>query len=104
MNEDHQTENKHVHMFNSFSNLNDSESSIIQSSNSSNFDMLGGNYKKLYNKNNCNYYQIKAFWIKDTSKCIIVDINENDNVKYLLRKIGERMEETHDDFRGLRHC
>lgn len=38
------------------------------------------------------------------SKSVLVDINENDNIKYLLRKIGERMEETHDDFRGLRHC
>lgn len=34
----------------------------------------------------------------------MVDINENDNVGYLLRKIGERLEETYEDFTGLRHC
>ena len=33
-----------------------------------------------------------------------MDINENDNVGYLKRKIGERMEETHEDFNGLRGC
>lgn len=35
---------------------------------------------------------------------MLVDIDENETVNFLLRTIGERMEETHEDFRGLRHC
>ena len=66
--------------------------------------MQGGNYKKLYGRHNTNYYQIKATWVRDHSKSVLVDIDENETVNFLLRTIGERMEETHDDFRGLRHC
>lgn len=101
--------------------MNDTESSIIQSSISSNYDKNGGanlgnhmptvnhltstgNYKKIYGRNNANFFQLKASWVQDNSKSVLVDIDENESVAYLLRKIGERMEETHYDFRGLRHC
>ena len=98
--------------------FNDKESSIIESSLSSvngglNFAGSGphinqltsqGNYKKIFGRNNANFFQLKASWVKDNSKSILVDIDENETVGYLLMKIGERMEETHYDFRGLRHC
>lgn len=63
-----------------------------------------GNYKKLHGRHNANYLQLKASWLQETSKSVCVDIDENETVLYLLRKIGERMEETHDEFRGLRRC
>ena len=98
--------------------MNDTESSIIESSMSSfngGLNVPGsnpqinqltstGNYKKIYGRNNANFFQLKASWVKDNSKSILVDIDENETVAYLLMKIGERMEETHYDFRGLRQC
>lgn len=53
---------------------------------------------------NVTYFQIYATWMTDTRKSVLVDIDSNETIEYLLRKIGERMEETHQEFRGLRHC
>lgn len=59
-------------------------------------------YQKL-TKNNTSYLQIKAIWVMDSKKSVVVDIRSEDSVSYLLRKIGEQMEENFEDFRGLRN-
>lgn len=50
------------------------------------------------------YFWIKATWIGDEKKSVLVDIASEESLQYLQSKIGERMEETYQDFRGLRHC
>lgn len=50
------------------------------------------------------YFWIKATWIGDEKKSVLVDIASEESLQYLQSKIGERMEETYQRFRGLRHC
>ena len=38
--------------------------------------------------------QFKAYWIRDKSKSVLVEIKESQTVAYLKKKIGERLEET----------
>jgi len=61
-------------------------------------DEHGGNNERLYklarNKERGNYMQFKAYWIRDKSKSVLVEIKESQTVAYLKKKIGERLEET----------
>ena len=50
------------------------------------------------------FIHLKGYWIRDPFKTILIDIDETETITFLFKKIGERMEETHEDFRGLRHC
>lgn len=60
-------------------------------------------YKKLNSKNTSNYVQLKAIWVLDHTKSVIVDVSQDETIAFLQTKIGDRMEESYDDFRGLRH-
>ena len=97
---------------------NDFESSLIESSASSNgvhgisamnnlsdhhYPAMTDMYKKLNSKNTSNYVQIKAIWVLDHTKSVIVDVSQDETIAFLQTKIGESMEESYDDFRGLRH-
>lgn len=63
----------------------------------------GDVYQKLTSKGQATYLQIEAVWVLDQSKRVNVEVTLDDQVSFLQSKIGERMEETYDDFRGLRH-
>lgn len=63
----------------------------------------GDVYQKLTYKGQATYLQIEAVWVLDQSKRVSVEVTMDDQVSFLQSKIGEKMEETYDDFRGLRH-
>lgn len=63
----------------------------------------GDVYQKLTSKGQAAYLRIEAVWVLDQSKRVDVEVTLDDQVSFLQSKIGEKMEETYDDFRGLRH-
>ena len=45
---------------------------------------------------------IKATLVSDHTKVVMVEVEETDTIKYLMKRVGEKMESTYDLYRNLR--